>query len=264
MFSAFKADELPPKPPNRMRWKTYRKLQSRYAALQRRWKLGLPPGLVCGFEQPEEPLNGLGRTIWQREPCLALFEVLFVPRSPCTLIFVWWSGVGHESAGRFEGVGRYGLAVRPLAPSVDHPQVATSLNNLSQLLYDTSRFVEAEALLRRALSIDESSLGPDHPDVALRLNNLARLLMTTNRLAEAEPMIRRALSSDEKTLGPEHPKVADRLNTLGSLLQAAGRLAEAEPLRALASRPPEHCFQSQQPGRVARLARRLGGCGGFG
>jgi hypothetical protein len=36
-FSAFEVDELPPKSP-RMRWKTYRKLQVRYAALQRRWK----------------------------------------------------------------------------------------------------------------------------------------------------------------------------------------------------------------------------------
>ena len=38
-FNAFDANELPPKPP-RMRWKTYHKLQIRYAALQRRWKAG--------------------------------------------------------------------------------------------------------------------------------------------------------------------------------------------------------------------------------
>jgi hypothetical protein len=39
MFTAVEADELPPKPP-RMWWQTYRKLQARYAALQRRWKAG--------------------------------------------------------------------------------------------------------------------------------------------------------------------------------------------------------------------------------
>jgi hypothetical protein len=39
IFNAFEDDELPPKPP-RMRWKTYRRLQLRFAALQRRWKAG--------------------------------------------------------------------------------------------------------------------------------------------------------------------------------------------------------------------------------
>ncbi len=51
--------------------------------------------------------------------------------------------------------------------------------------------------MRRALSIDERSLGPDHPNVAVGLNNLAQLLKATNRLAEAEPLMRRALAIDE-------------------------------------------------------------------
>lgn len=38
VFSAFECDELPPKP-KRMRWRTYRRLEVRYAHLQRQWKL---------------------------------------------------------------------------------------------------------------------------------------------------------------------------------------------------------------------------------
>jgi DNA-directed RNA polymerase subunit RPC12/RpoP len=38
-FNAFEADELPQKP-KRMRWRTYRNLEARFAALQRRWKAG--------------------------------------------------------------------------------------------------------------------------------------------------------------------------------------------------------------------------------
>ena len=67
---------------------------------------------------------------------------------------------------------------------------------------------EAEPLYRRALAINEKSLGPEHPDIALNLNNLAELLRATNRLAEAEPLYRRALAIDEKSFGPEHPNVA--------------------------------------------------------
>jgi hypothetical protein len=46
----------------------------------------------------------------------------------------------------------------------DHREYATALNNLAQLLHDTSRFGEAEPLMRRALAIDEKS-GPEHPRV---------------------------------------------------------------------------------------------------
>jgi hypothetical protein len=38
---------------------------------------------------------------------------------------------------------------------------------------DQGELGEAEPLYRRALAIDEASLGPAHPDVATDLNNLA-------------------------------------------------------------------------------------------
>ena len=86
--------------------------------------------------------------------------------------------------------------------------------------------------MRRALAIDETSLGPDHPNVAIRLNNLAQLLQDTNRLAEAEPLMRRALAIDETSLGPDHPDVAIDLNNLAALLESheparRGRAADA-------------------------------------
>ena len=81
----------------------------------------------------------------------------------------------------------------------DHPDYATALNNLSQLLVETNRLAEAEPPMRRALAIDEKSFGPEHPNVARDLGNLALLLQDTNRLAEAEPPMRRALAIDEKS-----------------------------------------------------------------
>jgi len=50
----------------------------------------------------------------------------------------------------------------------DHPNVATDLNNLAELLRNTNRLSEAEPLYRRALKIDEASFGPDHPDTVKR------------------------------------------------------------------------------------------------
>ena len=85
-------------------------------------------------------------------------------------------------------------------------------------------------MMRRALAIEEKSLGTEHPRVAMSLNNLAALFGATNRLSEAEPLMRRALAIEEKSLGTEHPDVAILLNNLGQLLQATNRLSEAEPL----------------------------------
>jgi hypothetical protein len=44
---------------------------------------------------------------------------------------------------------------------------------VQNLLSDQGKLGKAEPLYRRALAIDEASLGPSHPAVAKDLNNLA-------------------------------------------------------------------------------------------
>jgi tetratricopeptide (TPR) repeat protein len=125
----------------------------------------------------------------------------------------------------------HALAVTAHADAADISEpTALLMNQLGLMLAAKALHAEAEPLMRRALAIDEKSLGPDHPNVAIRVNNLASLLQDTNRLAEAEPLMRRALVIDEKSFGPDHPSVAIDLNNLALLLQATNRLAEAEPL----------------------------------
>jgi tetratricopeptide (TPR) repeat protein len=109
-------------------------------------------------------------------------------------------------------------------------ELATSLNNLAQLLYATNRLAEAEPLIQRALAIDEANFGKDHPNVARYVNNLAMLLQSTSRTTEAEPLLRRALAINEASLGKDHPDVARNLNNLAMLLYSVKRLAEAETL----------------------------------
>jgi tetratricopeptide (TPR) repeat protein len=96
-----------------------------------------------------------------------------------------------------------GIVEKALGP--DHPNVATSLNNLAEVLRATNRYAEAEPLYRRAL-------WAGYPNVTIRLNNLALLLDATDWHAEAEPMIRRALAIDEASFGPDHPEVAASYN----------------------------------------------------
>jgi tetratricopeptide (TPR) repeat protein len=113
---------------------------------------------------------------------------------------------------------------------------AVLLSWLGVSLMRLAEWTEGEAVLRRALAIDEQTHGPDHYQVAEDLNNLALLLKATNRLGEAEPLMRQALAIDEKAYGPDDPVIATRLNNLAALLEDTTRLGEAEPLmrRAIA------------------------------
>ncbi len=57
----------------------------------------------------------------------------------------------------------------------EHPDVATTYNNLAELYYSQGRYSEAEALFQKALEIAELSLAVDHPHTAIIRENLKSL-----------------------------------------------------------------------------------------
>jgi len=61
-------------------------------------------------------------------------------------------------------------------------EAAGLLNEAARYLHERGLFDESEPLLRRALAIWETVLGPDHPHVATGLNNLALLLQRTREI----------------------------------------------------------------------------------
>jgi len=67
----------------------------------------------------------------------------------------------------------------------DHPDTATSLNNLANLYWNQGKDEQAEPLYQRALSIDERTLGLQHPHTQTIRANYARLLRTMGHDAEA-------------------------------------------------------------------------------
>ena len=105
------------------------------------------------------------------------------------------------------------------------------------MLQATNRLGEAEPLYRRALAIDEASLGEDHPEVATDLNNLATLLQATNRLDDAEPLMRRVLAiviAFQRDTGHAHPHRDAAIRNYAALLAAMGR-SEADIATAIAT-----------------------------
>jgi tetratricopeptide (TPR) repeat protein len=122
------------------------------------------------------------------------------------------------------------LAIREKQLGADHPDVATSLNNLAILYESQGRYTEAELLYRRSLAIREKQLGVDNPHVGTSLNNLAVLYESQGRYTEAEPLYLRSLAIDEKVYGEDHPEIATDLNNLAFLYNAQGNYAEAKTL----------------------------------
>ncbi|MFN9545752.1 MAG: tetratricopeptide repeat protein, partial [Cyanobacteriota bacterium] len=76
----------------------------------------------------------------------------------------------------------------------DHPNVATALNNLAQLLQATNRLSEAEPLMRRNVAILMAFLrqGYQHPNLEAGVNNYGNLL---HQMGHSEAEIKAKLQS---------------------------------------------------------------------
>ena len=130
---------------------------------------------------------------------------------------------------------RRALDIRERVVGRDHPDTATSLNNLAALLQDKGDYEGAEPLYRRALDICERVLGKDHPDTATSLNNLAGLLHDKGEYEGAEP-----------------------LSTAGRWRLLNGYWGETTRIRPTASTTWHYCFKTREimkePSRSYRRA----------
>jgi tetratricopeptide (TPR) repeat protein len=126
----------------------------------------------------------------------------------------------HEEGKRWV---RLGTAV------IDHsgrPSLRTRgwLNgNEAAIVAGEGDLATAEALFRKAVSLEESELGPEHPDVAMAITNLGFLLAQERKFAEALEMDDRALTTMEKYGGTLHALASNR----GEVLRQLGRNEEA-------------------------------------
>ena len=116
------------------------------------------------------------------------------------------------------------------------PRVAILLHEYALALRARNRDPEAEPLLRRALSIQQSAAKAD-PQVTISvLNTLGNLLEGRQQLDEAEKLERMALTVSEERLGPESVQLAMTCTNLADVLWNKKNLREAGQLyrRAIA------------------------------
>jgi CHAT domain-containing protein/Tfp pilus assembly protein PilF len=87
---------------------------------------------------------------------------------------------------------------------------------------------EVETMYRRALAIQDQTLGRDHPDTANTLNNLGVLLALRGDVEQAEGMHRAALATMEKVYGEQHPDTAAVMTSLSQALDRQGKIVDSE------------------------------------
>jgi tetratricopeptide (TPR) repeat protein len=137
-----------------------------------------------------------------------------------------WQQAQHARA---EPLYRQALATRLQLLGEEHPDTATSYNNLALCLQEQGQVAHAETLLRRALAVRREVLGEEHPDAATSYNNLAFCLERRGKAAQAEPLYRQALAISRRVLG-EGPETALSYNNLAWFLDRQGEYARAELL----------------------------------
>ncbi|XP_015763055.1 PREDICTED: uncharacterized protein LOC107342116 [Acropora digitifera] len=116
-----------------------------------------------------------------------------------------------------------------------HPDVATSCNNVANVLgvqanvlRDQGDLKEAKEYHERALAIMQQTWGSQHPNVASSYDNLAFVLRDQGELRQAKEYQERALAIRRQTLGPQHPDIATSFNNLAIVLSDQDDLEQAK------------------------------------
>ncbi len=119
------------------------------------------------------------------------------------------------------------LGIRERVLGEEHPDTATSYNNLAGVYWSRGEYKKAEELYGKALGIRERVLGEEHPDTAASYNNLALVYARQGEYKKAEELYGKALGISERVLGEEHPDTATSYNNLAGVYVSQGECKNA-------------------------------------
>jgi tetratricopeptide (TPR) repeat protein/transcriptional regulator with XRE-family HTH domain len=140
-------------------------------------------------------------------------------------------GSGYENWQQCERLLPHALVCLERADANHDDLVLASLAfKAGQYLQVRGRYVEAEPLYQRALSIRERLLGLEHAEVAAVLERVADLSQERGKYVEAEPLFLRAQTIYERQTKPDHLRLAMTLKQLALTYTKQGKYAEAETL----------------------------------
>lgn len=109
------------------------------------------------------------------------------------------------------------------------PRIVQTMRSLTAVYLQEGKFLQAEALCKRALIEDEKSGNASKKDLALDLDNLAKVYERQEKYFQAESLYKKALDIWEQEDGNGAHTAAD-LSKLAVVYQAMAKYDQAEPL----------------------------------
>ncbi|MEQ2279247.1 Nephrocystin-3 [Ameca splendens] len=198
-------------------------------------------------------------------------------------VYVQWKKYGNA-----EQLYKQALEISENAYGTEHVTVAQELESLAMLYQKQNKYEQAEKLRKRsvrirqktarqkghmygftllrrkALQLEELTLGKDSADCAKTLNELGVLYYLQNNLDAAKVFLTRSLEMRQCVLGPDHPDCAQSLNNLAALHTERREYETAEDMyeRALEIRrkalSPDHPSLAYTLKHLAMLYKRRG------
>ena len=140
-------------------------------------------------------------------------------------------GLALDAAGQYDQALEYhqkslAIYLKQLGP--DHPDVATSYNNIGTLHYANGEYDHALEYYQKSLAIWLKQLGADHPKVATNYNNIGMVLRVKGEYDKALEYYQKSLAIKLKQLGMDHPKVANSYNNIAFVYEAKKDLPKAK------------------------------------
>ena len=105
---------------------------------------------------------------------------------------------------------------------VDHPDTATSYNNIGNVYSEKGDYDGALEYYLKSLAIREKVLGKDHPDTAMSYNNIGIVYSDKGDYDGALEYYFKSLAIREKVLGKDHPDTAKSYNCIGIVYSEKG------------------------------------------
>ena len=139
------------------------------------------------------------------------------------------------------------LRIRQKVLGPEHPDTATSLNNLAVLYRHMGEYAKAEPLYQEALRIRRRFLGQNIP--TRRPASITWPCCTRRWASTPKPnrSTRKRSGSTRRSLGQNIPTRRHSLNNLAELYQAMGEYAKAEPLLQEALRIRQKVLGPEHP-----------------
>ena len=89
--------------------------------------------------------------------------------------------------------------------NTEHPDIATTLDNLGSVCQRLKKFKEAEKYTTRALDIFKKTKGSTHPSTAKTLGNLAHIYHMEGRFSETQKLLLESLAIFTTYYKQNHP-----------------------------------------------------------